>query len=141
MYEINIAIVEHNALYRSALRTFLAFTAPDIRIVSEGVQISDALASLECASVDILVLAVDVAWQNGKNVLALRQQLKSPVQIVILSAYAEPDLEQQLLADGAAACLVKYDVPQLLIPTLQEISKGRFTEAQDTTLDEIRVAA
>jgi DNA-binding NarL/FixJ family response regulator len=123
---IRVAVVDHSATYRFALRSFLAFTAPNIQIIGEGSQTSDALALLECSDLDILLVGVDIAWANGKAVLERRRQSKSPVQIVIMSAYRESELEQEFLADGAAACLVKCDISKQLVPTLYSIHQGGY---------------
>jgi DNA-binding NarL/FixJ family response regulator len=115
MYRVVVA--DDSPVYRSNLRRFVEYNA-DFAVVGEAQDGDEALALIEQLSPDILLLDIEMPRMNGLEVLQHLQKAASSLCVLVISAHASPSYRNQALCRGAAAYLVKEEVPNQLMDTI-----------------------
>jgi DNA-binding NarL/FixJ family response regulator len=118
-----VLVVAHDVV-RASLRSVLSVT-PDIEVVGDASDSSQALRLVEQLVPDVLVLDIDMSRLNG---FALAQRLRatrSPVHILALSAYEDKQFILGYLAEGVTGYLVKDDAPQTIVDAVRRVSRGQ----------------
>ena len=90
-------------------------------IVGEAADGVEALALLERADPDLLVLDLAMPRMDGLEVLSRLEGRTSP-RVVVLTGFAEQSLCDQVLALGARACLQKGDDFAALTARVAEVA-------------------
>jgi len=113
-----IAIVDDDESFRQALERFLGTFAFRVRAFASG---EEFLQSSELGRVACLLLDLAMPGMSG---LELKQQLRArglQIPTVFVTAHADDEVEQQLLAAGAIAILPKPVDQQMLLRLVQRI--------------------
>jgi FixJ family two-component response regulator len=110
-----VAVVDDEESVRSALLRLLRAS----RIECEGFASGEEfLRSIELRRPDCLVLDLQMAGLNGRDVQRQLIGRKSPIPLVMITAHDEPTIREQCLADGASAYLRKPLRGDLLIRSI-----------------------
>ena len=113
-----IAIVDDDESFRQALERFLVTFAFRVRTFASG---EEFLQSSELGSVACLLLDLAMPGMSG---LELTQQLRArglQIPTVFVTAHADDEVEQHLLAAGAIAVLPKPVDQQMLLRLVQGV--------------------
>jgi DNA-binding NarL/FixJ family response regulator len=120
---IRVLIAEDHPAVRAGIRSLLE-TAPDIVIAGETGNGRDALRLTREISPDVLLLDIEMPGLTGVEVARRLQAAKSPVRILVLSAYDDREYVHGMLASGAAGYLTKEEAPELLLEAVRRVSQG-----------------
>ena len=116
-----VAVVDDEESVRSALLRLLRAERIDCEGFASG---EEFLRSIELRRPDCLVLDLQMAGLNGREVQRQLIGRKSPIPLVMITAHDEPTIREQCLADGASAYLRKPLRGDLLIRSIHAAMAG-----------------
>ena len=119
---ITVGIVEDDRATREALDALIDGT-PGFRVVATFGTVEDALAGLASAP-NLLLLDINLPGMSGsEGVRALRDRFP-PLQVVMLTVFAEEARIFESLCNGACGYLLKRTPPARLLDALREAHEG-----------------
>jgi DNA-binding NarL/FixJ family response regulator len=121
-----VLLVDDHAIVRRGLRSILELE-PDISVVAEASGRSDALAAIDRAQPDIVLLDLKLSSDRDAEGLELCSEIlerRPDSNVVILSTFLNEDLLNQALRRGAKAYVLKeVDVVEL-VRIIRAVSRG-----------------
>ncbi len=121
-----VLLVDDHAIVRRGLRSILELE-PDISVVAEAGGRSDALAAIDRAQPDIVLLDLKLSSDHDAEGLELCSEIlerRPDSNVVILSTFLDEDLLNQALRRGAKAYVLKeVDVVEL-VRIIRAVSRG-----------------
>jgi DNA-binding NarL/FixJ family response regulator len=120
---IRVAVVDDQTLLRDALRQLLDMT-PDIRVVAEAADGTQAAEVIRRAKPDVVLLDVRMPGQSGVQVL---RDLKSdgPPPTILLTTFDDDEAVQEGIRAGARGFLLKDVAFEGLTLAIREVAAGR----------------
>src|SRR5262245_31289883 len=103
-YRPLVAVVDDAESVRAALMRLLRASGLDCVGFASG---EEFLGSLATRRPDCLVIDLQMAGLNGREVQRQLSGLPKPFPLIIITAHDEPTIREQCLADGASAYLRK----------------------------------
>ncbi len=119
----SVLLVDDHPVVRAGIRNLLE-KAPDITVVGEASNGTEALRMVHDLSPDVLLLDMEMPGLSGNEVAQQLQKAGSNVRILALSAHDDKQYIQELLAIGAAGYLVKEEVPEAIVEAVRGVSRG-----------------
>jgi DNA-binding NarL/FixJ family response regulator len=98
--------------------------APDVQVVSEVGDGSQALAQIEALRPDVAVLDCRLPGQTGVEVAAEVQRRGLPVRVLALSAFSDAPGVQGMLEAGAVGYLLKEEAPGTILAAVRAAARG-----------------
>ena len=124
MNEIRVVLADDYPLMRENVRKLLA-KADGITVIGEAADGHEALAMVSALEPEVLVLDMEMPGLSGLKVARQLQTEKSPVQILVISAYDDKQYIQGVLEIGAAGYLVKSEAtPDMIIKAIRGVAGG-----------------
>ena len=121
-----VLLVDDHAIVRRGLRSILELES-DISVVAEAGGRSDALAAIDRAQPDIVLLDLKLSSDHDAEGLELCSEIlerRPDSNVVILSTFLDEDLLNQALRRGAKAYVLKeVDVVEL-VRIIRAVSRG-----------------
>jgi len=121
---IRVALADDHSGIRTAIRCLLEHSS-DIVVVGEADNGKAALRMAQELSPDILVLDVDMPGMTGLEVIQQLNLLKSPVRVLVLSAYAAYYRMSELAATNVTKYIEKKDAHMFLVDGVHELAAGK----------------
>jgi FixJ family two-component response regulator len=112
-----VAVVDDEESVRCALVRLLRAAHFESGAFASG---EEFLASLPHRRPDCLVLDLQMAGLNGRDVQKQLIGLQSTIPLIMITAHDEPTIREQCLADGAAAYLRKPLLGDVLIRAIRQ---------------------
>jgi DNA-binding NarL/FixJ family response regulator len=120
---IRVVVVDDQTLLRDALRQLLDLT-PDIRVVAEAVDGTEAAEVIRRAAPDVVLLDVRMPGRSGVQVLRdLKDQ--GPPATILLTTFDDDDAVQEGIRAGARGFLLKDVAFDGLTQAIREVAAGR----------------
>lgn len=120
---IRVIIADDHPVIRSSLRKILERT-PDIAVIGEASNGQEAINLVEKECPDVLILDINMPQMDGLETTRHLRLKKTPVGILILSAYNSLHFIQSVLANGAAGYLLKEEAPHLIEAAVRGVARG-----------------
>src|SRR5687768_3398992 len=119
---IRLAIIEDNALYRTALQTYLKSTEGIEIVYLEG----SVTRLLENASLnpDVVIMDIDLGKESGIEGVQKIKQVFPRAGIFMLTVFEDDEKIFQSIKAGALGYLLKKDPPGKIVDAIQNIYKG-----------------
>ena len=118
-----VIIVDDDNAVRSSLRALFESHDFDVEDFGSGVPF---LATFQDDDCSVLILDLQLPDLNGDEILSrLRQRMHVQVPVVIITAHAEPGLQQRLMDIGANAFMKKPFDAMALIEMTKTLHHGR----------------
>jgi DNA-binding NarL/FixJ family response regulator len=109
-----IVIIDDVVSIRATLRVFLDAT-PGLEVVAEADNAVDGSRVVAATRPDLIVLDLNLGeGMSGQELLPLLRQDCPAARIVVLSAYADSAIRDEVLALGADAFVPKEDIGQVV---------------------------
>jgi FixJ family two-component response regulator len=116
-----VAVVDDEPSVRAALLRLLRAAKLDCEGFASG---EEFLSSLGTRRPDCLVLDLQMAGLNGRDVQRQLSGEANPIPLIMITAHDEPTIREQCLADGASAYLRKPLRGDVLIRSIQAAMNG-----------------
>jgi DNA-binding NarL/FixJ family response regulator len=122
--KLKILLVDDHAIVRVGLKQMLtdAFAQLEVTEVGTG---QDALANVQAASWDLIILDINLPDTNGLDVLKKLKTLRSGLPVVVLSFHPEEQYAVRALKSGASAYVTKDTAPEELATAIKTVLAGR----------------
>ena len=123
MRSISVAIVEDDQRLRTTLKQVLG-EAEGCRLVGAFATVADAVQGIPWLAPDVILMDINLPDGTGVDcVAALAPQLPQ-TQILMLTAYQDPDTTFRAITAGARGYLVKPVKAARLVEAIREIREG-----------------
>lgn len=130
---IRVILADDHHVVRSGIRAEIE-RHPDIEVIGEASNGPEAISLVQQMQPDVLVLDINMPELSGVDVTAMisnsempatvRENHPWPPQILILSAYCEPEYVYNLFAAGAKGYLLKDEPPHKIVSGIRQIVRG-----------------
>ena len=118
---LRILLADDNPEIRSALRLLLE-TRLDLEVITEARDMEHVLAQVEDAHPDLIILDWELPGRPTRERVSVLRALVPGLKIFIINT--QPEIQQQVLAEGADAFICKTDPPDKLLKALQGLTPG-----------------
>jgi two-component system, NarL family, response regulator LiaR len=119
-----VLIVDDHQMVREGLK-YLLTRAPDLDVVGEAENGSEAVALVNALSPDVVLMDLAMPVMNGAEATARIRDEAPCVQVVVLTADGGSPLVEAALEDGAIGCLLKDAEPEVLAQAVRDAADGR----------------
>jgi DNA-binding NarL/FixJ family response regulator len=135
---IKVLIADDHPVLRYGLIAYLE-RQPDIRVVGEADGGDQVLPVIARAHPDVLLLDVNMPGMDTWHILAALPDLESPPQVLIFTAYSDPDKVVGLVRAGARGYLIKSNPPDQIVEGIRAVAGGQawFSPAAKAALAEV----
>lgn len=99
-----VAVLDDEPEMRKALRRLLKCQGFSVEEFACG---EDLLSALKSQTLDYVLLDLHMPGLNGFDILEMLHARKSPIPIIVITAYDEPGTADRVRSLGASACLKK----------------------------------
>lgn len=120
---IRILLADDHPAFRNGVRDRLAREA-DMEIVGESGDGVDALELARTLLPDVLLLDIDLPGLSGVEISKRLAEEKSPVRVLILSAYESEDFIFRVIDYGAAGYLGKQEPLHVIVEAVRGVGRG-----------------
>jgi DNA-binding NarL/FixJ family response regulator len=121
--QLRVVLTDDHPVVRSGIRSLLE-RAPDITVVGEADNGTDALRLVESLRPDVLLLDVQMPGMDGVEVARQLKASGAPVFVLALSAHDDEHFIRELLANGAAGYLTKDEAPDAIVEAVRGVARG-----------------
>jgi two-component system invasion response regulator UvrY len=122
--KIKVLLVDDHAVVRAGYRFLLSYN-PDIEVVAEAGNGSEALQLLEQLQPDVLVLDLTMPGLHGLEVLRQIHTRRCSSKVLVFSMHENPVFVEQALQSGASGYLSKNSAPETLVAAIRSIAAGK----------------
>lgn len=118
-----LMLVDDHPIVREGLRAYLA-QQDGLAVVAEAEGVEDALARLEEAKPDLILLDVRLEDENGLALLAELRRRESLVRVLLLTSFLDEDYLREALRLGASGYLLKRAGQGALLDGIRAALRG-----------------
>lgn len=118
-----LLLVDDHPIVREGLRAYLALQ-PGLAVVAEAGSVAEALARLEAARPDLVLLDVKLEGESGLSFLAELRRRESAVRVLLLTSFLDEDYLREALRLGAAGYLLKRAGQGALLDGIRAALRG-----------------
>ncbi|MEY8878588.1 MAG: response regulator [Leptothrix sp. (in: b-proteobacteria)] len=122
---IRVMLVDDHTIVRVGFRMLLQSSGADIEVVAEAQNGEEALARVEAAAPDVLVLDLSMPGMAGLEVLRRLRARDSRLRVLVLSAHEDTAHPRRVLAAGALGYLSKRGAPEALVDAVKRVAAGQ----------------
>ena len=123
MSRIRMILVDDHALVRAGMRALLQ-NLPDVEVVAEAVDGSEALKAIKALKPDVVLMDISMPGLNGLEAAAAATCDFPNSRIIILSAHSSEEYVGQARAPGAAGYLLKDAATVELELAIKAVARG-----------------
>ena len=119
---IRLAIIEDNALYRTALQTYIS-SVEGIQVVYLESSVKELLSNL-VLNPNVVIMDIDLGKESGIEGVQKIKQVFPEAGIFMLTVFEDDEKIFQSIKAGALGYLLKKDPPGKIVDAIQNIYKG-----------------
>jgi DNA-binding NarL/FixJ family response regulator len=129
---IRVLIADDQALMRTGFQMILD-VQPDIEVVGEAIDGSDAIRHYERLTPDVVVMDVRMPAMDGIEATRRLTALDPPARVLILTTFDLDEYVYEALRAGASGFLLKDRPPEELVAAVRVIAAGEALLAPSVT--------
>ena len=129
---IRVLIADDQALMRTGFQMILD-VQPDIEVVGEAIDGSDAIRRYERLTPDVVVMDVRMPAMDGIEATRRLTALDPPARVLILTTFDLDEYVYEALRAGASGFLLKDRPPEELVAAVRVIAAGEALLAPSVT--------
>ena len=119
---IRLAIIEDNALYRTALQTYIS-SIEGMQVVYLESSVSGLVSNLALGP-DVVIMDIDLGKESGIEGVQKIKKIFPTAGILMLTVFEDDEKIFQSIKAGALGYLLKKDPPGKIVDAIQNIYKG-----------------
>lgn len=127
---IRVAFADDDLFVRAGLRRFIA-SVVDFEYAGEAASAGNALALVQAAQIDVLVLDANMPDRSGLEILPQLRAMVPRMQVVVVSALPASAMAPLALRAGACAYLEKPVNPSVLEEAIRSAAAEALRAAND----------
>jgi two-component system, NarL family, nitrate/nitrite response regulator NarL len=120
---IRVLLVDDHAIVRQGLRMLLE-SRPRMQVVGEAATGEDALALIDGAPPDIVLLDLDLAGQNGLDLIPAIYRAAPRTRVIVLTGLRDAEAHQQAVRLGAMGVVLKDQASETLVTAIETVHSG-----------------
>jgi DNA-binding NarL/FixJ family response regulator len=118
-----ILIVDDHPVMREGLEGLLA-QYPDLQVCGQADTIAKALAEIDRAQPDVIVLDLTLGPEDGVDLITQLRERNTPVKILVLSMHDELLYAERLLSMGVQGYIMKQEASTEFLRALRKVAAG-----------------
>lgn len=122
-HKIRVGIADDHPLMRSGIRSTLE-QADDVVIVGEAVDATEALALVESAAPEVLLLDLSMPGPSPLSLLKQIRQSAPETNVIIVTAYDDAVYVRGLIDAGVAGYVLKDETSDALVSAVRAVAQG-----------------
>lgn len=119
---VRLLLVDDHALFREGLARVLD-AQPGFEVVARAATVAAALACLETATPDVVLLDVDLGGERALDFLRGVKPAASPKVLVVTAGVSDREAVQ-LVQEGVSGILHKHNQPETLCQAIRQVAAG-----------------
>src|SRR3954451_6613943 len=127
---VRVLVADDHPLFREAVVRAVK-ERPELELVAEAADGTDALAAIRDGQPDVAVLDVKMPGLDGIKVANAVARDRLPTRVVLLSAFLDGAMAFDAVAAGAAAYLSKDADRRRILDTITAVSRGETVLAPE----------
>ncbi len=129
---IKVLLVDDEQFIRQGLRQLVDWEKYGYQVVAEAENGLDAVRILEETDIDLMFVDIRMPGMNGMELIAyVKEKLRRPVRIVILTGYADFEYARKALQMNVTDYMLKPVQGEELVGILKKINQDYRREQQD----------
>jgi two-component system, NarL family, nitrate/nitrite response regulator NarL len=122
---LRILIIDDHAMVRAGLRMLIE-QEQFLRIVGEAGDLPAAVSMAEREQPDIILLDLDMAGQNGLDILPELLASAPQTRVLVLTGVRDREAHRDAMRLGASGVLVKDQAGEVLLKAIQKVQAGEM---------------
>jgi len=122
---INVLIVDDHLLVRTGLR-MLIDSEPDLKVVGQASNRSEALALAKSEQPDLILLDIDLGRENGLDFLPELIDTVPGVHVLVLTGLRDIESHRRAARLGAAGVVLKEHAADVLLKAIKKVHAGEL---------------
>lgn len=123
MKKITVLLADDHRLLREGIKSLLE-KAPDIEVVGEANDGTEALAKAQALSPDVVLMDISMPGMNGLEATRQIKALKPATKVLILSMHESNQYISQFLRSGASGYVLKDSAGSELAGAIRSVFQG-----------------
>ena len=120
---IRIVIIDDHVMVRAGLRMLIE-QDPALHVVGDASDLSSAVSLAARTQPDVILLDLDMAGQNGLDILPDLQAVAAQSQVLVLTGIRDPAAHREAIRRGALGVLNKEHAADILIKAIHKVQAG-----------------
>lgn len=120
---IRLMVVDDHSVLREGLK-FMLRSIDDVLIVGEAADGLEALALVDEAKPDVILLDLQMPNLDGLSTLRHLNETNPEAKVLIFSVYDDPEYVEEALRQGASGYLLKSVSPDELMRAVRAVAEG-----------------
>jgi DNA-binding NarL/FixJ family response regulator len=122
--KIRVILIDDHPIVRSGIRMLLE-QASEIQIIGEADRGAQGIKLIERLQPDVVLLDMEMPDMTGVDVMRTLQSQGSPMRVLGMSAYDDPEYIRSLLAAGAYGYLTKDEALDSIVEAVRGVAAGQ----------------
>jgi two-component system, NarL family, nitrate/nitrite response regulator NarL len=122
---IRVLLVDDHAVVRSGLRVLID-SRPRLEVAGEAATPTEALAIAAREQPDIILLDLDMAGDNGLDLLPKLLGASKETRIIILTGVRDPEAHYRAMRLGASGLVLKEKAAEIVIKAIEKVYDGEL---------------
>jgi DNA-binding NarL/FixJ family response regulator len=135
--KIRIVIADDHAIFRDGLRRLLE-SEPEFEVVGEAADGGEAIALVQQAHPDILLLDLAMPRMPGLETLRELAPQRNGTRVILLTAAIENRQMIEALQIGARGVVMKEVATQILLKAIRTVMAGQYWVGRESTADVVQ---
>lgn len=123
MTPIQILLVDDHPIVRQGIRSLLSNYA-DFHLVGEASSVAEALAWLQRATADLVLLDIRMPDGTGLQVLRAIRTTATPMKVLIITSFDDDEYVLEALQQGADGYVLKNASDEMLVNAIRAVMSG-----------------
>lgn len=119
---LRVAVVDDHPLFREGVRRILE-TQADFDLVGQAGALEEAVAMVETARPDLLLLDLRLGAASGLDLLAGLEAAGAP-RVLLVTAFPDDEVIAEALRAGARGVVLKDAAPEVLLSAIRSVAAG-----------------
>lgn len=121
--KIRVMLVDDHQMMRDAIRNIIILE-PDLTVVAEVENGSEALDSLRRANPDVVLMDASMPGMNGMETTRQLRKLRPTLKIIGVTLYEQTTYVDEMIEAGASGYVLKSGAPSEIVKAIRTVAKG-----------------